>query len=158
MKREDGSATVLTILLLPVMILSLALVADVGQVLLARHQVQAAADLAALAACQELDPDRLRHGELVLVPDRARATARDYALGNLERAFPGADLSQHAVITVAVHNPTPWAPGRDLVTGRELVHPTVCLLIDFAVPLRLLRVPGGRVWIRVHADASVVIP
>ncbi|MDQ7793022.1 MAG: pilus assembly protein TadG-related protein [bacterium] len=156
-RSEGGAALVITILMLPVLLLSLALVADAGMLMLARQLAHTAADMAALAACQELDPDRLDRGELVLDPARARAVARNYAMDNLRSAFPGIDLTEDVVVTVGVHNPNPSAPGRDQVTGRELLHPTVCVTIDVAVPLRLFPVPGGRVWVWAHADASVVI-
>ncbi|HSW10544.1 MAG TPA: pilus assembly protein TadG-related protein [Bacillota bacterium] len=156
--EERGGALVMTVLLLPVLLLSLALVVDAGLVLLARQRAQGAADMAALAACQELDLESLARGELVLDESRARAAASDYAISNLAASFPGMDLPREAVVVVQVHNPTPQAPERDRVTGRKIVHPTVCVVIEVRVPLRLMRVSGGGIWVRVHADASVAIP
>jgi Flp pilus assembly protein TadG len=156
--QERGAALVMTILLLPVILLSLGLVVDVGLVFVARQRAQGAADMAALAACQELDLQSLAAGELVLDVGRARAYAAAYAMNNLAASFPGMELEEDAMVGVWVYNPTPQAPDRDRITGRELIHPTVCVVIELRVPLRLLRVSGAGVWIRVHADASVVIP
>ncbi|HCC33261.1 MAG TPA: hypothetical protein DEQ28_05075 [Clostridiales bacterium] len=156
--EERGGALVMTVLLLPILLLSLALVVDAGLVFLARQRAQGAADMAALAACQELDLESLARGELVLDEVRARAAASAYAISNLAAGFPEIELAREAIIRVQVHNPTLQAPDWDRITGRELVHPTVCVVIELRVPLRLLRIHGGGIWIRVHADASVVIP
>ena len=148
----------MTVLLLPVILLSLALVVDVGLVFLARQRAQAAADMAALAACQEVQLPLLTQGELALDEASARTKAMEYAGKNLAAAFPGMDLAGVAIVHVQIHNPTPQAPDRDRITGRELVHPTVCVVIELRVPLRILRVSRDGILIRVHADASVVIP
>jgi uncharacterized membrane protein len=148
----------MTVLLLPVILLSLALVADVGLLLLARQRAHGAADMAALAACQEVELALLARGELALDQASARARAVEYASMNLTAAFPGMDLARDAIVEVHVHNPTPGQPDRDRFTGREIIYPTVCVVIELRVPMWFLRVSGGGVRIRVHADASVVIP
>jgi len=155
---ERGAALVITVLLLPVILLSLALVADVGLLLLARQRAQGAADIAALAASQEVQLPLLARGEVALDEASARARAAEYVTLNLTAAFPGMHLARDAIVEVHVYNPTPGQPERDRVTGREILHPTVCVVIEFRVPMWFLRVSGGGVWIQVHADASVVIP
>ncbi len=157
-RHEEGAVLVTAVLMLPVMLLALALVADAGWLLLARQLASNAADMAALAAVQELDEELLRQGQLALDGSRARAMAIEYARHNLQAALPGLDLQSEVAVSVEVHQPSPSVSPRCRVTGRELEHPTVCVSLELTLPLRLLPVPGGRVRVKAHADASVVLP
>ena len=74
----------LVVLLLPVAILSIGMVGDLGVVFFARKAVQAACDLGALAGVLELDWDRLAAGQVAIREQEGRAVAADLTRQNLE--------------------------------------------------------------------------
>ncbi|HHY11492.1 MAG TPA: hypothetical protein GX529_02565 [Firmicutes bacterium] len=81
---QRGGAIALVILFLPVAVLSIGIVADLGVLFSARRLVQAACDLGALAGCQELDWDLLAKGTVSIDENRGRAKAIEYVEKNLE--------------------------------------------------------------------------
>ena len=81
MRSDDGSASLLTILLLPLMVLTLAAVIDLGALRLGAARARAAADLAALVAVND-QAEPSAGGTLRLAPD-AELVAREYFELNL---------------------------------------------------------------------------
>ncbi len=82
--REKGGAMVLVILFLPMALLSIGLVADLGVLFTVKRTVQAACDFGALAACQELDWDLLAEGQIVIDEFQGKAKAIHYTRQNLQ--------------------------------------------------------------------------
>ncbi len=153
---EGGGVAALVALFLPVMVLAAGFVLDLGLVFAVRQMAYGAADLAALAAVQDLDLDRLALGELFLVAEAARRDARAYALNNLRSNLPGTDVDATAQVAVEVYNPEPGHPLRHRVTGRRLATPTVSVAISLPVHTYFLAPLAREIPIRVRADASVV--
>ncbi|MCL6449676.1 MAG: hypothetical protein K6T75_00050 [Acetobacteraceae bacterium] len=154
---QAGAAALLLVVALPVLAAALGLVADGGVMLLCRLRAQGAADLAALAAAQDVDLERLARGERFIVEEQARRDARDWALGNLEplAELMGGPPQQLAEIEVEVINPPPGGSVRHPRTGRLVSDPTVWVAVSFPVRLPLgLAALQGRAW--AQADASVV--
>ncbi|QUL98389.1 MAG: Tad domain-containing protein [Candidatus Fermentithermobacillus carboniphilus] len=83
-RNQRGGAVALIALFLPVAVLCVGMVLDLGLVLTARHCVQAACDLGALAGLQELDWDALARGDVVIVEDKGRQKAVEIAASNVE--------------------------------------------------------------------------
>jgi len=145
----------ITALALPAMILAAGLVTDAGMVIWVKACAQSAADLAALAAVQEIDLDKLALGERWLVEPIALERAVSVARDNLARGGEALD-ADNAVVRVLVFNmkegETVFHPG----DRRPLRDPTVCVTIEvkarlpFLSPIKVL----GAVF--AHADASVV--
>lgn len=158
-KRESwgrGSVAALFALVLPVLLLSASLAVDAGWLFVARQRLVASADLAALAACQELDLNLLAGGWVHLDPDRAGSVARQYAGHNLTAAFGGRVDPSRAEIEVEVYNLDPGSPVRHRLTGRLLSDPTVAVQIVLPVRPPLLSAALGEVRVSGRADASVV--
>ncbi|PZN07864.1 MAG: hypothetical protein DIU69_10965 [Bacillota bacterium] len=153
-RSQSGSVAVWFVLVLPVVLLALGLSLDVARIVVARAQAQAAADLAGLAAAQELDLERLSRGEPWLRPVEAERVARSWIADNLRLGL-GEQLAGAAETRVVVVNATDDAPASHPWTGRLLREPTVA--VETIVPLQLRFVPGRpQVRIAVRADASVV--
>jgi hypothetical protein len=125
---DAGSIALTTIALLPLLLIALAGVLQLGA------RVRAAADLATLVAVNDQDLDELaRTGTLRLASDAADV-ARDYFERNLELSAPllasaAADVARAA--DVAVY---PSAPATDARTGTRYERPSV--RIAASVPLR----------------------
>ncbi|MCL4368043.1 MAG: pilus assembly protein TadG-related protein [Actinobacteria bacterium] len=153
---ERGAVAALVAIFLPVLVLAAGLVMDLGAVFVTRHVAYAAADLAALAAVQDVDLDRLAEGELCIVEGEARRDATRYALENLRASLRRVDIDGRARIEVEVYNPEPGHPLRHRETGRLLRTPTVSVRIS--VPMRTYFVTFlvREVRVAVRADASVV--
>lgn len=152
-----GSVTGLTVLVLPALIVGLAGLADVGAVALARVCVQSAADLAALAAVQEVDLERLAEGERLILVHEAKAAASEYAESNLHRLNPMLADNQTPQVRVDVYNASVESPIEHPGTRRVLTDPTVCVSIEARIrlPMGLF---GRSVRVRVSADATVLGP
>lgn len=90
---EKGNSLVITAILLPVLLLLLVLLADLGAVQLVRSQVQTAADASSLAAVAVEEDEVVLGGwqsstpEIIVEIDesRARERAQRVALSNLEK-------------------------------------------------------------------------
>ncbi len=82
-KCEKGGVIALVILFLPMAVLSIGIVADLGLVFTARRLVQGACDLGALAGCQELDWDLLAKGLVYIKQNEGQATAIAITEANL---------------------------------------------------------------------------
>ncbi len=152
---EKGAVAAITVLALPVMILAAGLVIDAANVVWARAAAQSAADLAALAAVQELDLDRLARGERWLTEHLAVARAREVAVDNLSRAGEALGAG-NAGIRVRVYNVRQGETVVHQDDGRPLGDPTVCVTLELRARLPFLSAVNAPVVIRAHADASVV--
>lgn len=115
-----GAAGVLAVLFMPVLVAALAATLGLGRVSVLRCRMSQAADLAALAAVQCLDRDRLSEGEIVLVKAQARAVAQEYASANLTAGhWQPIDLSVDTYCCNAGEH------GADPITGRRYEYTTV---------------------------------
>lgn len=157
MKRSNewGGVLVSVLLFLPVLILCLGLVMDMGLLFVHRIQLAAAADFGALAAVQNVDLGRLATGERFIDPNDARRDARLWTEENLAAGLPLA-VADRARVEVVVLN----VPEGDYLihpaTGRMVVDPTVSVTVTAPVSLHFLRFLVPEVVLRVHADASVM--
>ncbi|MGE5485159.1 MAG: pilus assembly protein TadG-related protein [Ignavibacteriales bacterium] len=145
----------ITVLAVPAMILAAGLVVDAGAVIWAKAVAQSAADLAALAAVQEIDLDRLASGERWLVEPDAMKRAVDVARDNLARGG-GALGAESAVVRVRVFNMSEGETERHHGDGRLLRDPTVCVTVEVRPRLVFLSPLKKPETITAHADASVV--
>lgn len=151
-----GSVSVLMVMILPAMLIATALAIDIGMVAWARAAAQAAADLAALAAVQEIDLDLLAQGKRRLIEDiavdRAHAVVRD----NIARSGPALGPASQVAITVLVLNPGEDGAVTHPRDGKRLSDPTVCVTVETRTWLPLLSAMGHGLVVGAHADASVV--
>lgn len=153
MRTEDGSATLLAVVLLPLLVLVLGAVLDLGLLRQGAAAARAATDLAALVAVNDQDDGALAgQGELRLAAD-AESVAREYLARNLAPlAGLGAAASEVAASADVAVFPVGGVDPRD---GSIYDRPTVRVIAD--VPLRtgLLRaLLGPAIAVRAHAAAA----
>lgn len=152
MRGETGSASLLVVLLLPLVALVFAAVVDVGLLRLAAMRARAAADLAAVVAVND-QTEPAPGGALRLATD-AEAVARDYLAANLSTIVPL--LADDArTIADAAEVVAFAAGGVDPRDGRQYDRPTV--RVAAAVPLRsgsLRALFGPSVVVRAFAVAA----
>lgn len=153
MRDDCGSAALVAVVLLPLLVLVLGAVLDVGQLRQGAAAVRAATDLAALVAVNDQDGAALAgRGELRLAAD-AESVAREYLARNLD---PLAGLGAGASEVVAAADVAVFPGGGvDPRDGSTYDRPTVRIIAD--VPLRtgLLRaLLGPTVVVRAHAAAA----
>jgi Flp pilus assembly protein TadG len=133
-RDEGGSAAILVVILLPLLLTIVMGVVQLGAIRLLAARVASAADLATLAATDDQDAGELaRTGALRLAPD-AETVARAYFALNLRQIAPHLaiapeDAAAHADVAVF-----PIAPAVDPLTGWRYDHPTV--RIAASVPVR----------------------
>ena len=152
MKREGGSASVVLVLLLPVVALVLASVVDLGLLRLASARVRAAADLAAVVAVND-QVEPAPGAPLRLSPD-AEAVARDHFALALSGIAPLLAGDAQAIAGAADIAAFP-AGGVDPRDGTPYDRPAV--RIAAAVPLRsgsLRPIVGPTVVVRALAVAA----
>ena len=101
LRSQKGGVIALVALFLPVAVLSIGIVADLGVLFTARRLVQAACDLGALAGCQDLDWDLLAQGTVFIDEARGRARAIEYTMSNLK---PNENLLDEINLTAVVNN------------------------------------------------------
>ncbi|MHB8946881.1 MAG: pilus assembly protein TadG-related protein [Bacillota bacterium] len=154
-RSDRGSVVVLVVLFLPVFLLTLGFVIDLGVLFVQRQQAMAAADMAVLAGAREIDLDKLARGERSLLPEAAAAVTRQWFASNL-RASLGSE-AESASAVVHVYNATPANPATDPVTGRRLRDPTVCLAGQVSARLYFLAFIARETTLHVHADASLLL-
>jgi len=82
-KNRQGGITLLVALYLPICVIAMGMVFDLGFAFTVRQTAQAACDLGALAGVQELDWDRLAEGAVALNVAAARRQAADITFVNL---------------------------------------------------------------------------
>lgn len=134
MRRDErGSAAILVVVLLPLLLTIVTGVVQLGAIRVLAARVASAADLATLAATDDQDAGELaRTGALRLAPD-AVAVARAYFALNLRQIAPHLAITPEdaaAQADVAAFA----APAVDPVTGWRYDHPTV--RIAASVPVR----------------------
>lgn len=153
---QRGAVLALVIVFLPCLAAGVALVVDAGTLFVARSDLQAAADMGALAGVQDLDYDLLAGGDVVIKEADALRDAGAWVTANLTgRVF--IDPASLRVV-VAVRNTGAGVWGSVVtcpVTGRVLEYPTVCVSVTADVRLPFFSW-FGPVTVSVHADASVV--
>ncbi len=158
--RSPGQSAVYVILLVPLLVLVLALVADVGSLQMQKVRLRSALDMAAVDAAQELDLGHYaRTGTLRLDPERATASARRFLALNLD-PLSGQLGGREAVdrisrtAEVAVVNEV---PARNPFTGATLERPAVAARMQ--VPLRtgLLHLigAGNHITLTIAVDAEM---
>lgn len=150
LRGEGGQAAAMLVLMLPAMMLVLGGVADVGLALWERQELRQACDLAALAAAQDIDLDRLARGERFILPAEARADALAYVRLNLARLPPDS-----YAVSVAVLNPGAQ-PLREPWTGRWVRDPTVAVHVEADMPSVFLSALHPTFHVAATADASVL--
>jgi uncharacterized membrane protein len=151
MKADAGSASLLTILLLPVIVLVLASVLDLGLLRLAAARARAAVDLAAIVAVND-QTEPVPGGALSLAAD-AEDVAREYLALNLAGMTSLLAADAHSIASGA--DVAAFATGgTDPRDGSRYDRPTV--RIDAVVPLRggTLRSLLGPVTVRAYAVAA----
>jgi hypothetical protein len=95
---EDGAVLALVAVFLPVAVLTVGMVLDLGMVYFAKRAVQGACDLGALAGVIELDWDALALGDVRLNPIMGEAKAVQVASENISalgRVIREASISAH---------------------------------------------------------------
>ncbi len=135
MTRDDGgSAAVTTLLVLPLLLVVLVGVLELGAVRAIAYRATAAADLATIVAVGDQDQAALvRTGRLELAAD-AVDTARVYFARNLAATAPALAMSANDIAASADIASFPNAPSIDPRTGARYDRPTVRLIAD--VPVR----------------------
>jgi Flp pilus assembly protein TadG len=151
--REDaGVAAIVTVVLLPVLLVSLAAVLQLGALRVTAARVRAAADLAALVAVNDQDEAELaRSGVLRLAAD-AGDVAREYFARELDLSAPllGAGAAEIAASAdIAAYRS---APAYDPRTGVRYDRPTVRIAAQVPVRTPLF----GAVLLRPMTTLSVV--
>jgi Flp pilus assembly protein TadG len=142
---DGGTAAVTTLLMLPVLLVVLVGVLELGALRAVAYRVGAAADLATIVAVNDQDQGELvRTGTLRLAVDAA-ATAREYFARNLSAAAPALAAGVTEIAAAADIAAFPSAPSVDPRTGASYDRPTVRLIAS--VPVRtpgfsMLLMPG----------------
>jgi len=135
MMRDDaGTAAVTTLLMLPLLLIVLVGVLELGVLRAVAYRAGAAADLATIVAVGDQDQAELvRTGTLRLAADAAE-TARDYFARNLSAAAPALAVSATQIAAAADIATFSGAPSLDPRTGARYDRPTVRLIAS--VPVR----------------------
>ena len=127
-EHTRGGVLALVALFLPIAVLCVGIVVDLGTVFFVRKAVQAACDLGALAGVQELDWDLLAMGTVALRAGEAEGIAVEIADRNLEAVDA---LIDDVEIASSVLNPP------------DTAEPKVAVTIDYSVRMPFLgTVPG----------------
>ena len=100
--RVEGGVVVLVALFLPIAVLCVGMVVDLGAVFFARKAVQAASDLGALAGVQELDWDRLAAGQVMIREEDGEEIADGVTRQNLQNVI---GLVEVLSVSCSVRNP-----------------------------------------------------
>jgi hypothetical protein len=111
--------------------------------------------MAALAAVQNLDLERLANGTRYILPDAAGADARSWLAANVTANWRGV-RPEDVSAAIMVYNPTGNQHLRHAGNDRSLGDPTVCVTVSFPVRLRFISILLPETAATAHADASVV--
>jgi Flp pilus assembly protein TadG len=134
MQDDGGTAAVTTLVMLPLLLIVLVGVLELGALRAIAYRATAAADLATIVAVGDQDQAELvRTGTLRLAPDAAD-TARDYFARNLSATASGLAASAEEIAALADVASFPTAPSFDPRTGARYDRPTVRLIAS--VPVR----------------------
>lgn len=155
MRDERGSIASLLLLMLPALLLITALVIDIGTLFCAKAVAYNAADMAALAAVQNLDLTKLAEGTRYVLPEAADVDVRAWLATNTVANWAGV-RPEDVAAAVAVYNPDGNQHLSHAGNGRSLGDPTVCVTVSFPVKLRFISFLVPQTRASAHADASVV--
>lgn len=134
MRDDGGTAAVTTLVMLPLLLIVLVGVLELGAVRAVAYRAGAAADLATIVAAGDQDQTELaRTGTLRLAADAAD-TAREYFARNLSATAPALAVSADEIAASADVASFPTAPSFDPRTGARYDRPTVRLIAS--VPVR----------------------
>lgn len=154
MNDERGSAVLLVVLLLPLLLLALAGAIDLGALRVTASRARAAADLAAVVAVNDQDDQALRERGALRLSSDAVSVARAYLASNL--ASLGSRLADDAG-TVAARADVVAFPegGVDPLDGRRYDHPTVRIRVELPLRAGALRpLVGATLRVRAHVAAA----
>lgn len=133
LRDERGSLALLTTLLLPVLLVVLVGVLELGFVRVVAERARIAADLATLTAANDADEaHRVRTGTIRPAPD-AEAVAREYFARNLDGVAAALAISTAAVAAAASVAVFRDPGGLDPITGRRYERPTVRLAAELPI-------------------------
>jgi Flp pilus assembly protein TadG len=131
---EAGTAALTTIVMLPLLLVVLVGVLEMGALRAVAHRAGAAADLATIVAVGDQDQLELAlSGKLRLAADAADV-ARDYFARNLSATGPALGASADAIAASADIASFPTAPSLDPRTGARYDRPTIRLIAS--IPIR----------------------
>ena len=131
---EGGTAALTTIVMLPLLLVILVGVLEMGALRVVAYRAGAAADLATIVAVGDQDQFELaQSGKLRLAADAADV-ARDYFARNLSGTAPALGASANAIAASADIAGFPIAPSVDPRTGARYDRPTLRLIAS--VPIR----------------------
>ena len=134
---DGGTAAVTTIVMLPLLLVVLVGVLELGALRAVVYRAGAAADLATIVAVGDQDQFELaQSGKLRLAADAADV-ARDYFARNLLATTPALGASANAIAASADIASFPTAPSFDPRTGARYDRPTLRLIASIPV-----RTPG----------------
>jgi hypothetical protein len=135
MTRDDGGmAALITVVMLPLLLMVLVGVLELGALRAVVYRAGSAADLATVVAVNDQDQAELtRTGSLRLAADAAE-TARDYFARNLALTAPALALSVNEIASSADIATFTTLPSLDPRTGARYDRPTVRLFV--AIPVR----------------------
>jgi len=138
MRHDDGgTAALTTIVMLPLLLVVLVGVLEMGALRAVAYRAGAAADLATIVAVGDQDQLELaQSGKLRLAADAADV-ARDYFARNLSATATALGASANAIAASADIASFPTAPSFDPRTGARYDRPTVRLIASIPV-----RTPG----------------
>ena len=132
--EDRGSAMVLTLVLAPLLLVSLAGVLQLGALRVAAARVRAAADLATLVAVNDQDVAELATSGTLRLSTDAADVAREYFARELELSSSLLGDSAHEIASAADVAAYASAPAYDARTGTRYDRPTV--RIAARVPVR----------------------
>ncbi len=143
MRRDDGgTAALTTIVMLPLLLVVLVGVLELGALRAIAYRAGAAADLATIVAVGDQDQlELVQSGKLRLAADAADV-AREYFARNLATTAPALGASPSAIAASADIASFPTAPSFDPRTGARYDRPTVRLIASIPV-----RTPGFAVFL-----------
>jgi hypothetical protein len=152
MTHEDGgTAAVTTLVMLPLLLVVLVGVLELGALRAVAHRAGAAADLATVVAVNDQDQGELvRTGTLRLAADAAE-TARDYFARNLSATAPALAADVTEIAAAADIAAFSSAPSVDPRTGARYDRPTVRLIASVPV-----RTPGFAILLMPHVTTIVI--
>lgn len=144
MSRQRGQSALYAVLMMPLLLLVLALVADVGALQIERVRLRWAQDMSLVDAVTEVDADRYANTGELRIAGGATSVYRNYLVANLaslqgvmaDGATPGsvADGAEVAIVN--------QVPGTDPFTGQRLDRPAICARIRVPVRTALLHLAG----------------
>lgn len=141
---QQGQSTLYSILLMPVLMMVVALVADVGSLQVESIRLRWANDMALVDAVTEVDAAHYEaSGELLLDP-AAQSVYRAYLVPNLDplRGQMGDGATPESVAREAEFALVNTVPGTNPFNGHRLDRPAVCARIHVPIRTGLLTLAG----------------